>query len=141
MLSICNVGRMIFAEKNERCQRTGRASVLASKHVRRATSQLEPRRSYLIDLRRDPNRNMIERQSFTNEDSRVLPNQLSFWFEPEAGMSFQNVGIGKFLRVLCAAPPERRRLLRDDARGAVVRAHSAGNSAGGDFHVPFWADA
>lgn len=56
-------------------------------------------------------------------------------------MSFELVGLGKLLNAMYASNSQRITLLRGDIRSEIKKAEGFGNSKGGDFYVPFWADA
>lgn len=56
-------------------------------------------------------------------------------------MSFELVGLGKLLNAMYASNPQRITLLRTDIRSEIKKAKGFGNSTGGDFYGPFWADA
>jgi hypothetical protein len=57
-------------------------------------------------------------------------------------MSFDSIGLGKLLNALYASKSQRIALLRTDIRNDIKRAKaSSGKKKGGDFYVPFWADA
>ena len=56
-------------------------------------------------------------------------------------MSFELIGLGKVLNAIYASKSQRTTLLRGDIRSEVKKAEGFGNSTGGDFYGPFWADA
>ncbi len=56
-------------------------------------------------------------------------------------MSFEIIGLGKLLNALYASRPQRITMLRGDIRSEIKKAEGFGNSSGGDFYGPFWADA
>lgn len=56
-------------------------------------------------------------------------------------MSLDKIGLGKLIELMYASPPRVRKLLRDDIRDAAKKAAGGATSSGGDFYVPFWADA
>lgn len=58
-----------------------------------------------------------------------------------ATMSFEMVGLGKLLGAMYASKSLRTRLIRDDIRRDLSKLAGGGPSGGGDFYVPFWADA
>lgn len=59
----------------------------------------------------------------------------------DSAMSFTLVGLGKLLRALYGTPAQRTSLLREDLRRERDRHNSVEGGSGGDFYVPFWADA
>lgn len=56
-------------------------------------------------------------------------------------MSFELIGLGKLLNAMYASNSQRITLLRGDIRSEIKKAEGFGNSNGGDFYGPFWADA
>ncbi len=56
-------------------------------------------------------------------------------------MSFELIGLGKLLNAMYASNSQRITLLRGDIRSEIKKAEGFGNSTGGDFYGPFWADA
>ena len=56
-------------------------------------------------------------------------------------MSIELVGLGKLLILFQATEAHRRKLLRDDIRSGIRAAGGLAGSTGGDFYIPFWADA
>ncbi len=56
-------------------------------------------------------------------------------------MSLEKLGLGKLLELMYAHPARVRKLLRDDIRASSKKAAGEPPSKGGDFYVPFWADA
>lgn len=56
-------------------------------------------------------------------------------------MSFELIGVGKLLRAMYASRAQQTRLLRDDIRSTIRRERGVPPGDGGDFYVPFWADA
>jgi hypothetical protein len=56
-------------------------------------------------------------------------------------MSFELIGLGKLLRAMYADRSDRTRLLREDIRNTLRRERGDPQGDGGDFYVPFWADA
>jgi len=56
-------------------------------------------------------------------------------------MSFELIGLGKLLNAMYASNSQRITLLRSDIRSEIKKAEGFGNSTGGDFYGPFWADA
>lgn len=55
-------------------------------------------------------------------------------------MPLQNIHLRKFLKVGFSNASRRRSELRADIRQEIAREAQA-DSGGGDFYVPFWADA
>lgn len=55
-------------------------------------------------------------------------------------MSLELVGLGKLLNAMYATPSQRTALLKGDIRSGIKKAEGFGNSKGGDFYGPFWAD-
>lgn len=56
-------------------------------------------------------------------------------------MSLERIGLAKVLVLFQASDPQRRRMLREDIRSEIRRESGLGSGSGGDFYVPFWADA
>lgn len=56
-------------------------------------------------------------------------------------MSFRNVSIGRLLRAMYADRGDRIAVLRDDIRTEIRKESGFRAEGGGDFYVPFWADA
>lgn len=56
-------------------------------------------------------------------------------------MSFELIGLGKFLRVISAAEGPLVSIIRDDIRRDIANEEGSALSSGGDFYGPFWADA
>lgn len=56
-------------------------------------------------------------------------------------MSLELIGLGKLLRVMYADRSDRIRILREDIRSTIRRELGEPQGDGGDFYVPFWADA
>jgi hypothetical protein len=58
-------------------------------------------------------------------------------------MSIEKIHLRKLLRLFYAKPSLRRRLLREDIRNGLDKnqKEQGEESKGGDFYVPFWADA
>ena len=56
-------------------------------------------------------------------------------------MSFELIGLGKLLNAMYATKADRISLLRTDIRTGIEKAKGHSASKGGDFHIPFWADA
>lgn len=56
-------------------------------------------------------------------------------------MSLELIGLGKLLRMMYADRAAQIGLLRDDIRTTIRRQSGVPTPDGGDFHVPFWADA
>jgi hypothetical protein len=56
-------------------------------------------------------------------------------------MSFKVIGLGKLLKALYATNAQRISMLRADIRGELEKEKNPGSDEGGDFYVPFWADA
>lgn len=56
-------------------------------------------------------------------------------------MSFETVGLGKLLATMYASPRDRTAALRRDITQEIRKASGANPSKGGDFYIPFWADA
>jgi hypothetical protein len=54
-------------------------------------------------------------------------------------LSLEAIHLRKLLKILYLAPGPRRTALRDDIRSDLRAAD--GDREGGDFHIPFWADA
>lgn len=54
-------------------------------------------------------------------------------------MALHQVHLRKILKIMFLPPVQRRSEIRRDIREEVARA--SGQSGGGDFYVPFWADA
>ena len=55
-------------------------------------------------------------------------------------MSIDRIHLRKLLKIAFLSPKERRSALRADIREELARL-AGDDSAGGDFYVPFWADA
>ena len=55
-------------------------------------------------------------------------------------MALDNIHLRKLLKILFLDPNQRQSELRKDIREELVR-EAGRESGGGDFHVPFWADA
>jgi len=55
-------------------------------------------------------------------------------------MSLQKIHLRKLLQIICASEAKRVSLLREDIRNDIHREISE-DEGGGNFHVPFWADA
>lgn len=55
-------------------------------------------------------------------------------------MALNRIHLRKLLKIIFLAPNERRAELRKDIRDEIARA-AGGDSSGGDFYAPFWADA
>lgn len=60
-------------------------------------------------------------------------------------MSLERIGLGKLLILIQASAAQRTSLLRTDIRNDIrndaQRAAGEARASGGDFYVPFWADA
>lgn len=56
-------------------------------------------------------------------------------------MSLELIGLGKLLKAMYADRAEQVRILREDIRSTIRRERGVPPPDGGDFHVPFWADA
>jgi hypothetical protein len=56
-------------------------------------------------------------------------------------MSFELVGLGKLLNAMYASKAQRIALMRNDIRGEIRKEGTPTIDKGGDFYVPFWADA
>ncbi len=53
----------------------------------------------------------------------------------------ERLGLGKLLEAMYAAKPRVRKLVRDDIRQEAKKSAGVPRAKGGDFYVPFWADA
>jgi hypothetical protein len=56
-------------------------------------------------------------------------------------MSFELIGLGRFLITLYANRAQRISLLRGDIRNEIRKESKQGLDKGGDFYGPFWSDA
>lgn len=56
-------------------------------------------------------------------------------------MALQVITLRKLLRFFYATNAKRISLLRADIRNDIIKADQADEDGGGNFHVPFWADA
>ncbi|WP_156649708.1 hypothetical protein [Methylobacterium sp. Leaf89] len=56
-------------------------------------------------------------------------------------MSFDLVGLGTILKVIYSHKKDRDRFIREDVSKQIKKEQGLKTSSGGDFYVPFWADA